>query len=160
MRFDLPSHPLKSEVIREGSILELQVAAFADEIALYKNEEDFNAAQDTEAQFSVQSFVPIGLFPPGELPDEEDLVDDDRFGEALLKIRGDYQPVAQALFSGVVHRCEKRINPFTQGAFWWLQVETYAAEYDVVVDPSLLQEEPAPGDIVQGQFWMAARITT
>ncbi|MBW3624527.1 MAG: hypothetical protein KY468_14065 [Armatimonadetes bacterium] len=158
MRFDLPAYPLATEEVREGVVVELQVAAFADEIALFGNEEEFYAAQDADAQFAVQSFVPLGLFPPGDLS-EEDLEEEDRFGEALLRVRGDYQPVAQALFSGTIQRCEKRINPFTQHPFWWLQVKTYRAEYDAVVDPTLLARDPLPGDIVQGQFWMAARIT-
>ena len=155
MRYDLPAYPLGEEEIREGEVYELQAAAFADEIALFEDENEFDAAQDTEARFAVQSFVPIGLIPPENEGEDED----DPYGEGLLQEKEAFQPVAEAIFSGTVSRCEKRINPFTQKPFWWLQVATYESEYDIVADPALMDRDPKPGDIVQGQFWLAARIT-
>jgi hypothetical protein len=154
MRFDLPAYPLGVEGADDGDVRELQVAAFADEIAVYRDEKEFMEAQDLDAEFSVRSFVPIGLIPPEEEEEEED-----PFGEGLLQYNPDFQPVAEALFSGEITRCEKRINPFTRNPFWWLQVSTYASEYDVVADAALLDREPQPGDIIQGHFWMAARLT-
>src|SRR5947199_273616 len=104
LRLDLPAYPLGTDGLDEGAVTELQVAAFAEEIALYADEAEFNAAQDSEAQFAIQSFVPIGLLPPDG---DDDFNEEDAFGESLLRPDPGYLPAAEALFSGTILRSER-----------------------------------------------------
>ncbi len=160
MRFDLPQYPLNVEFAEPGTVCELQVAAFADEIALYASEEEFLAAQDEDAPFAVKSFVPLGLIPPDTLEDDGETREEaGRINLLQAVSESDFEPRAEALFSGVISRCEQRVNPFSQRPFWWMQVSTWGAEYDCIADPDLLSRAPQTDDIVQGHFWMAARVT-
>jgi hypothetical protein len=83
------------------SVVTLQVAAFAHELACYTDEAAYFAAQEREVRFAAESLIPTGLFAlAGE-------------GER-----------AEALFAGRVLRTEVRTNPASGAAFHALLVRT------------------------------------
>ncbi|HYX40030.1 MAG TPA: hypothetical protein VE954_43595 [Oligoflexus sp.] len=137
--FDAPDF-LRHSHASYPATLQVQVAAFAHEIDVYPTEEAF--AQKRKVgdgpEMAPESFIPAGLFPA----DAEETS----------------SPTAHALISGHVLDAQKRTNQLTGKSFWWLQIQTYAAVYDAVVDPVLLRTEPKPGFLVKGSFWLSGMI--
>lgn len=117
-----------------------QIAAFAEEMEVFENEEAYYESQGGDAfRMSAQSFIPAGLFG----------------GEG----KEDFVPAAIANFSGKVVHAETRTNAFSQKAFHYLQVATFGGTYDVVADTQLWPTLPPIDGIVSGQFWLSARQT-
>jgi hypothetical protein len=136
--FDAPDY-LKHSQVKLPALLLVQIAAFAHELEIFASEEEWKQKAGDKPQLAVESFIPAGLFPV-----------DGRANAAL--------PSAHALISGHVLDAQKRTNQMTGKTFWWLQVQSYAATYDAVVDPLLLRSEPKPGCIVKGSFWLSGVI--
>lgn len=116
-------------------LAEVQLAAFAHEIEVFDSPEAHAAAQAEEPRFASQSFIPLGLF----------------------ELQGD-SPASLALLTGHVLRSQRRVNGLTGQPFCWIEVETYAATLDVVVDPTLLGQEPRPGGVISGHFWLSGQL--
>lgn len=117
-----------------GGPTPLVVCAFAQDISTWVDEDDYTARQDAaEPRFAPRSLIPSGLFSVSGEPEP---------------------PQAMAIVTGVVDRGERRTNSYTGASFDWCQLDTYAATVDVVAAP---QPEPfAPGQVVQGDFWLIA----
>ena len=117
-------------------IVEVQIAAFAHEIALYDNETAFYASQTEDGlKMSAESFIPSGLFG-------------DREGKTK----------ALGLFAGKILAVELKTNSLTPVSYWWALVQTLGGQFDVVIDPELLDGPPVVGGLVQGSFWLSGRI--
>ena len=113
----------------------VHVAAFAHELDVFRSIEHFDESQkDSEVRFASQSFVPAGSFNDAGPPE------------------------AEAFFCGHVVATETRVNDLSRRAFQWMQVDTYAATFDVVADPELIREMPSAGSVIKGTFWLSARI--
>jgi hypothetical protein len=136
--FDAPDF-LRHQDLRFPALLLVQIAAFAHELEVYPSDEAWQQKAGDTLDMAAESFIPAGLFPA-----------DGRANAAL--------PSAHALITGHVLDAQKRTNQMTGKSFWWLQVQSYAAIYDVVVDPVLLKAEPRPGCIVRGSFWLSGVI--
>ncbi|HET9240524.1 MAG TPA: hypothetical protein VFO10_24890 [Oligoflexus sp.] len=117
--------------------LPVQIAAFAHELEVFASDEAWKQKNGDKSPIAAESFIPAGLFP----------ADGRQESEAI--------PTAHALISGHVLDAQKRTNQMTGKSFWWLQVQSYAAIYDVVVDPLLLRSDPKPGCVVKGSFWLS-----
>jgi hypothetical protein len=67
-------------------------------------------------------------------------------------------PGAYAIFTGHVLEAGTLTNALTGHPFHWALVDSYAAQYDVVVDPELLPKTPAAGNVLSGSFWLSGRL--
>jgi hypothetical protein len=117
-----------------GDSTPIVVCAFAQDISTWVDEDDYTASQDpAEPGFAPRSLIPSGLFSFSGEPEP---------------------PQAMAIVTGVVARGGRRTNSYTGASFDWCELDTYAATVDVVAAP---QPEPfAPGQVVQGDFWLIA----
>lgn len=138
--FDCPNAAAYQHLALPATV-EAQVAAFAQKVSVYDSEDAYNAAQAAEGlSFAPQSFIPSGLFSPA--------------GEPVNP------PEAHSLFSGHVLEAEARQNWITGTTFWWALVETLGGTFDVVIDPELLTNEPRPGNVLTGWFWLSGTLRT
>lgn len=112
-------------------IADVQICAFAEEISVYEDEEDFNKQnKDLAANF----FIPSGRFP----------VDENRRSEAL--------------FAGTIQSAKKLKNSFTGMEFYWLVVDTYGASIDLVCGLEMDKFDLRSKKIVSGRFWLSGII--
>jgi hypothetical protein len=135
--FDAPDYRLH-DALSLPARREVQVAAFAHEIAAFETVAGYDASQTGGLSYASQSFIPSGLFTPD--------------GVAAAP------PRARAIFTGHVLAADRKINVLTGCAFYWALVETYGGTYDVVIDPALLAGVPAVGGVISGSFWLSGRI--
>ncbi|MHB1417819.1 MAG: hypothetical protein ACYC1C_21425 [Chloroflexota bacterium] len=119
------------------SVHNVQLAAFAEEIEAYANDEEFASAQE-EPPVAPESVIPSGSFTEGE-----------EVGQV---------PEAYARLSGHVLETATLTNPATDTTFLWARVRTLGGEVDIVADPELLDVPVVPGDVVSGSFWLSGRI--
>ena len=129
--FDVPNSKISEP--RLGSVVQVQLAAFAHELRSYESVEAFD--KSSESKFASKSFIPSGLFSPE--------------GEATVP------PEAHAIFTGHVLETSLLTNPVTGDAFCWAHVSTLGGEIDVVADPVLLNDVVRTGGVVTGSFWLS-----
>ena len=135
--FDVPGFNA-TETIEMPRNVEIQLAAFAQQLFYYDSVEEFEQNQEGEPKFAVQSFIPSGLF----------------FAEG----EGSDTPEAQAMFAGIVLECERRTNQLVGSDFYWLLVDTLGGEVDLVADPLFFDSEPKVNGVVKGSFWLSGRL--
>jgi hypothetical protein len=135
--FDAPDYRLHDELSLPAR-KEVQIAAFAHEIAAFETVAAYEASQTGDLKYASQSFIPSGLFTPA--------------GDSTVS------PQAQAIFAGHVLAAHEKINVLTRRAFYWALVETLGGAYDVVIDSNLLAGVPAVGGVISGSFWLSGRI--
>ncbi len=139
--FDVPDHKNYSD-IELPQALEIQLSAFAQEFEYYESEDVFEEEQEGEMKWASQSFVPSGLFNPGDEKDPD-------------------SPEAFGLFAGVIRKAEKRKNFFTNQEFYWMLVDTLGGEIDVTADLRYFKNSiPSIGGVVHGQFWLSGCLLT
>ncbi len=126
-----------------GAKLEVDVTAFADEIALHDSEQVYYASQkDVKVKFASNHFIPSGMFSTGS----------DQSGQPQYS-------TAHALFAGKILEAELRNNATGGGKFWWVLVQTFdGATFNVVADPIAVKTAPRIGGILSGSFWLSARL--
>ena len=134
--FDLPDWELHEG--RLGSIVQVQLAAFAHELKSYESIEAFEQSQSEKIKFASQSFIPSGLFTT------EDHVTD--------------PPQAHAIFTGHVLETSVITNPATGSSFCWAAVATLGGAIDVVADPILLNGLIVRGGVLSGSFWLSGLV--
>ncbi|PIE47682.1 MAG: hypothetical protein CSA42_02645 [Gammaproteobacteria bacterium] len=134
--FDVPDHK-RYEEIEFPQTVEIQLSAFAQEFDYYESEDEFLNGQEGEPKWASQSFVPSGLFNPGEGEDPN-------------------SPEAFGLFAGIIRESAKRKNLFTGQEFYWMLVDTLGGEIDVIADLRyFVNSEPKKDGVVHGQFWLS-----
>ena len=135
--FDAPdffTHDTENPLTRTVTV---QLAAFAEELNYFRDEEAYYRSQEEgEISYAVESFIPIGLFTD----------------------KAEASPSAHALFTGRIQDVEIKVNPLTKNSFYHILVQTLGGSFDVVSDPSLLDEKPIIGGVVSGTFWLSGRI--
>jgi hypothetical protein len=127
-----------------------QIAAFPHDLAVYENEAVFLATQaDKAVKFTPRSFLASGLFEGGNS------------GEVVFldPEAEDFRAPARAFLTGVVEKTERRQNPDTGQDFTWALIGTAGGSFDLVADETVLPQALAPGMIVEGEFWLCARLT-
>jgi hypothetical protein len=132
---DAPDFELTQGVINVKDHTVLQIGAFAHEIKYFTDEADYDE-QTRERKMAVQSAIPVGLFI------------DEKHTEKS----------AHVLYTGRVLEGEKRINPATEQPFYYALIETLSGTVDVVADIKALPTVPERGGIIQGIFWLSARL--
>jgi len=135
--FDAPDYRLHDE-LSLPALKEVQIAAFAHEIAAFETVAAFEASQTGDLKYASQSFIPSGLFTSAS--------------------DSTVPPQARAIFVGHVLAADEKINVLTGRAFYWALVETFGGAYDVVIDSNLLTGVPAVGGVISGSFWLSGRI--
>lgn len=136
--FDLPDFQIYSNIELPKAV-EVQLTAFARELACYKSENDFLKSQNnSEIKLSPRSFVPNG----SDYETEELNIVEEAFGA----------------FSGYIIEFKKLENELTGNDFYWLLVDTLGGEIDVVADPKFFDKDPMVGGVIHGQFWLSGRI--
>lgn len=136
--FDSPDFKTIGEISFPADF-EIQLTAFAHELQVFDNEQEYSDSQTTEMKFATQSFIPSGLFSPGEEKDPD-------------------PPQATGIFSGIILECERRTNQMSGADFYWLLVDTLGGEVDVVADPRFFEKEPQVNGVVSGHFWLSGRL--
>ncbi|MCM3131239.1 hypothetical protein M3629_00480 [Paenibacillus polysaccharolyticus] len=129
--FDLPNRGVYGQILIP-QMIHVQLSAFAHEVTIYKDEEEFNLSQDSEYKFAVESFVPSGLFSEGT-------------------------PSATAMFTGRIVETAEIVNEQSKLRFTWALVKTLGGEIDVLIDQELVNKEMIVGDIISGSFWLSAK---
>jgi hypothetical protein len=137
--FDAPDYRLHEELSLPAR-KQVQIAAFAHEIAAFETVAAYEASQTGDLKYDSQSFIPTGLFTPADDPT--------------------VPPQARAIFAGHVLAADEKTNVLSGRAFYWALVETLGGAYDVVIDSSLLPGAPAVGGVISGAFWLSGRIIT
>jgi hypothetical protein len=136
--FDVPDFLLQHE-LAVPAIHSVQLAAFAQQCALYLNEADMAARTARMAlTLTPHTFLPMGL--RGEN------------GEPLA------EPLPSAMFCGPVLDASLSTNPISKTQFWWLKVQSAAGEVDVVADAELLPRGARSGMLLQCTAWLSGRV--
>jgi hypothetical protein len=135
--FDSPDFDLHRS-LRLPAVVELQLAAFAHELAIYASDAAYDAANTDGQRLAAESFIPSGLFSAA--------------GGARRS------PEAHAVLAGHVLAAEQRRNPDGGAMFRWLHVRTLGGTLDVVADPDLVAGTPAVGGVITGAFWLSGRL--
>ena len=136
LMLDLPDFDAVRRDLRTGSIITMQVAAFAHDLACFVNDEAFSDSQG-EVKFAPESFITTGLFSVTEEP---------------------VTPTAMGMFAGHVEEAHLLKNPETGASFYHLVVRTLGGTVDVVADPESIEGRPTVGGVVQGSFWLSGRV--
>lgn len=136
--FDCPDAGVHAS-LELPAIVDVQLAAFAQQVTLYDSPEAYDAAREAEGlAFASRSFIPSGLFSPD--------------GEPVNP------PEPHALFVGHVIEVAVRRNALSGQPYCWALVDTLGGVVDVVIDPALLSAEPQAGNVVSGWFWLSGRL--
>lgn len=119
---------------------DIQLAAFAQELSVFDNEQEYDNSQASETKYAVQSFIPTGLFAAAENPEDDD------------------PPQALAMFTGIIKQYERKRNGLTGHEFYWLLVDTLGGDVDVVADVLFFEKEPVKGGVLHGRFWLSGQL--
>jgi hypothetical protein len=115
-------------------VMALSVTGFGESITVWSDKDAYEASDKGEApMFAAKSLIPSGLFTPG--------------GERPIR--------AEAIITGIIDNAERRVNRRSVKQFEWCQVDTYGGTLDLVLERRPL----APGQVVQGTFWLVAHRT-
>ena len=140
--FDVPDFRAV-EIGEFPAAVELQLTAFAsNDFKVFAGEEDYQQAQASDLPYASKMFVPVGLFAFDESDGSLDL--------------GVVRPVGK--LAGEIREFELKTNELSGEKFYWLLVDTYGGDVDIVVDPKYVPEEPKTGGIVSGTFWLSGRV--
>lgn len=127
-----------------------QVVAFPHELAVFENEAAFAATQaDKNVKFTPRSFLASGLFVRGGGSGDIVFLDPEA---------DDFRAPARAFLTGEVQKSERRRNPETGQEFTWALIGTAGGTFDLVADDMVLRDALRPGMIVEGEFWLCARL--
>jgi hypothetical protein len=128
-----------------------QIAAFPHDLAIFSSEREFADAQIGEkVPFSPESFFASGLFSSAA----------EAGGQAVFHdpSEKEFNAPSRAFFTARVLAAETRRNSVTGQSFHAALVKTLGGTIDLVADMGQVHEELRPGCIVQGEFWLCARL--
>ncbi len=132
-------------------LAQAQIAAFAHEIAVFPSEEAFSASQAGEqVKFAPESFFASGLFSTSGEAGGHAVFHDPSAKE--------FDAPSRAFLTGRVLTAQKRTNSITGQSFHTALVKTLGGTVDIVADDAQLEGEFQPEAIIQGEFWLCARL--
>ncbi len=138
LRADLIDFPLvRSHLGALPSIHHIELVALAHEVDLYPNESAYTSTPGETYQLPVQAFVSAPHFS----------VDDPSGVEE-----------STALITGHVRESRLVTNTATGLPFWWIQLTTKEIPLHLFADHEMLQDEPHPGEVLSGSFWLIGRL--
>jgi hypothetical protein len=131
-------------------LAQAQVVAFAHELTIFPSEDAFSRIQEQErVKFTPESFFASGLFSfAGE---SSEAIFHDPSAE-------DFDAPSRGFLTGRVLASDQRRNSVTGQAFHTALVKTLGGTMDVVADVRQVQGELRQGCIIQGEFWLCARL--
>jgi hypothetical protein len=133
--FDLPD-PDRFSSVALPVITMVQLAAFAHSLDHFHDQSAFDEAQaGAELKYAAESFIPSGTF-----------------------VEQSHSPGAFALFAGRIAQVERLTNPFSNGAFLAVRINTLGGAVDAVLDPTIVNGKPQVDGIAQGSFWLSGRL--
>jgi hypothetical protein len=136
--FDCPDAATHLELALPA-VVTAQVAAFAQQVSLFESARAYESSPASAGAAS-RSFIPSGLISPA--------------GEPVIP------PESHALIAGHVLEAAPRVNAISGSHYWWALVDTLGGTFDVVIDPSLLANQPRAGNVLSGWFWLSGRLMT
>jgi len=135
MVFDAPDFPDVKDAFLTAKH-DVELAGFAVELNVYSTEEEFREAQPDLKPLEIPAFLPAGM---------------------MAQMEGE-QPTAHALMVGRALESERVTNELTGLAFFRIRMETPAGPLDLIADPSMADDLPGDGDILQAGAWLSGRI--
>jgi hypothetical protein len=133
---NLPDFAAVSLQLEPGRQIVLQVAAFAEQLQCFDNQEAFQKSQSALLNLASESFIPTGLFSD----------------------KGTSQPRSRAMLTGIVLKSELRRNRLTTVAYQYLLVRSLGGTFDVVAEPTIIKgPPPREGGIILASCWLTAR---
>jgi hypothetical protein len=133
--FDAPDFKRHDE-LAPPAIVNVQLAAFVQEMRAFENDEAFQAGEASEDGENFK-MAPESCIPSGTFSDP---------------------PESTVIFSGHVLETAQVTNPHTQQAFWWARVRTLGGEFDVVADPEIVEGTIVQGGVIGGSAWLSGLI--
>jgi len=138
LRADLIDYPLvRSRIGTLPTIHHIELVALAHEVDLYPDESAYTRSTEETYRLPVQSFVSAAHFS----------VDDPSGIEE-----------STAMVTGSVRESHLLTNAATGVSFWRIQLMTKGIPLNAFVDREMSQDEPRPGQVLSGSFWLLARI--
>ena len=134
--FDAPDFK-RHDALALPAIVSVQLAAFAQELRAFENDEAFQAGEISEAGENFK-MAPESCIPSGTFSDP---------------------PESTVIFNGHVLETAQVTNPHTQQTFWWARVRTFGGEFDVVADPEIIKGAIVVGGVIGGSAWLSGQIT-
>ncbi len=132
-------------------LAQAQIAAFPHDLAIFADEVEFARSQsDEQVKFQPESFFASGLFSSAS----------ETGGQAVFHDPGaeDFNAPSRAFFTARVLTADQRQNSVTGQTFHAALVKTLGGTIDVVADAGQVHGELQPGCIIQGEFWLCARL--
>jgi hypothetical protein len=133
--FDAPDFPDVQKVFLTSKH-DVELAGFAVELNVYPSVEALKEAQPEMTPLDPPSFIPAGM---------------------MAQLEG-ASPTAHALLVGGLLKAERVENTLTGREFLVLEVESPAGPIGLVADPSLLEEIPDEGSVIQVGVWLSGRL--
>lgn len=133
-------------------LAQTQIVAFPHDLAVFPNEEAFAKIQAQETvKFTPESIFASGLFSSAG---------DATGGQAVFHDPSaeNFDAPSRAFLTGRVLESEKRKNDVTGQEFCTALIKTLGGTVDLVADIRQLQGELRAGSIIQGEFWLCARL--
>jgi hypothetical protein len=116
-------------------ILNIKLSAFANEIDIFVDEEEFKSCQKKEAPIAPKCFIPSGTF-----------------GNEPFELR------PEALFTGIILNYKMLTNELTNKKYYWIKTETFGGIIDVVVEPELIKRKIKINGVISGVFYLYGKI--
>jgi hypothetical protein len=136
---DLPDFAGAAPQLRVGAEVDLQVAAFAEQVQCFASVDQFRADKSRSMNLATEAFIPSGLFDPSG--------------------KSEASPRSQAILSGSILSSELRSNRLTTVPYQYLLVRSLGGTFDVVAEQRLFGgSQPRKGGIIFGSFWLSARV--
>ena len=137
--FDCVNNSIINE-LRLPCIKKVKLSAFAHELTIYSNENDYHSKQTKKPYYATKSFIPSGLFSPDDNENEP------------------FEIIPEAIFTGIILEYNNFVNELTNEKYYWIKTETYGGIIDVVVDPKFVKTDLQINGIISGVFYLCGKI--
>jgi hypothetical protein len=132
-------------------LAQAQIAAFPHNLDIFASERAFAGAQvGQQVPFEPESLFASGLFSTAAEAGGSTVFHDPS--------KADFDAPSRAFFTARVLNCELRRNSVTGQSFHAALVKTLGGTIDLVADLGQVGDALRPGCIVQGEFWLCARL--
>lgn len=111
-----------------------QIVCFAEEVELFKTEKAF---REQHGKMGTQSVIPTGTF---SLNGEDEV------------------QTAHIWINGIVRKADRKVNSYTGKGYYHLVVESYGAEFDILVAEDLLDVQVEVNDLISAVCWLSGRV--
>jgi hypothetical protein len=128
------------EKMKLPCIKSIKLSAFAHELEIYSDENDYYLKQTSEHPYASKSFISSGLFSPNEN------------GDVPSEI------IPEAVFTGIILDHKRYVNELTGKKYYWIKTETYGGIIDVVADTEFVVCDLNINGVISGTFYICGKI--